>query len=254
MSLSKEQKEIRDFYKKHLELSDNDFLTPDINRDKVNFNYLISMKKTLLTVKEESIKIINILNSSGIIYWGDGGGILGPVRHKGLIPWDKDIDIGMEVNQKQNLFDLFYKREDYFFMVGTSRINDFNKKLFFNKNTHPVLLREKTKNIILLDIFFYTRVKGVPNCYRNQDKELIGDIFLKIENWDFNKENGVCNYSLKNHYPLIKQKYYDTYIPIPSNYKIYLDTYYGKNWETMGWCGAGGLYLKARRILDFSPI
>ena len=229
-------------------------MTPDINGDKVNFKYLISMKKNLLTVKEESIKIINILNNSDIIWWSEAGAILGPVRHGGLIPWDKDIDIGMEVSQKQKLFDLFYNREDYYFKVSNTRINDSNKNLFNNSNLHPVLLREKTKNVLLLDIFFYTRRKEVPIGYKHYDKKLIGDTFLKIENWGFNRENGVANFPLKNHYPLIKQKYYDTYIPIPSNYKIYLDTYFGKNWETHGYCGAGGLYKKHRKILNFNPI
>ena len=43
-------------------------------------------------------------------------------------------------------------------------------------------------------------------------------------------------------------------IPTINTYKIYLDTYYGKDWETNGWSGAGGLWKKSRKIIDFSPI
>ena len=53
--------------------------------------------------KEEMKKIqINILDDvskfcdeNNIKYWIDCGTLLGAIRHKGYIPWDDDIDIGM---------------------------------------------------------------------------------------------------------------------------------------------------------------
>jgi len=148
------------------------------------------------------------------------------------------------------MFELFFNRDDYYFTVNKKKIHIHNTKLFFKETTHPVLKRKSCGDVVLLDIFFYKLLNKVPKIYINSEWEK--DKFYIIGSYDINFMDGRMNYPYKGFYPLIKHKYYNTTINIPSNYNIYLDIYYGNEWPEYGYSSAGGLYKKSRKIIDYS--
>lgn len=51
------------------------------------------LRRAQLRMLDILIEVDKILRKHNIVYWLDGGSILGAVRHGGFIPWDDDVDI-----------------------------------------------------------------------------------------------------------------------------------------------------------------
>ena len=71
------------------------------------------LKKLQETEIEIAKEIIRICNNNDISYFSVGGTTLGAVRHNGFIPWDDDMDLGMQ-------------REDYnrFLQIASKQLSE----------------------------------------------------------------------------------------------------------------------------------
>ncbi len=103
----------------------------------------------LKEMKKIQIQILNQINNfcqkNKINYWLDCGTLIGAARHKGYIPWDDDIDIGM-------------LREDY-----DRFMNTFNKA----NRRYKLLCIEKDKNYY----FAYGKVIDTKTVLYEPDEE-----------------------------------------------------------------------------------
>lgn len=88
-----------------------------------------------------------ICEELGIKFWLHGGSALGAYRHKGFIPWDDDVDLGMMREDFDKLTEYVNKYSDKFEVIA-----------FYNANTTSKIMKFTFKNVeggIYIDIFPY---------------------------------------------------------------------------------------------------
>jgi len=122
--------------------------------------------------------VVDICNRHNLTYVLLGGTALGAVRHKGYIPWDDDIDIGMprgdyeklaEIAKEELPSNMFYQtfdsEEDYPLLFAKVRLNDtvFRQEIFAHLDMHQG---------IYIDVFPLDGCSNNFNCAKKHYKKL----------------------------------------------------------------------------------
>lgn len=108
------------------------------------------------------IYIDSICRKYDIKYTLVGGSLIGCIRHKGIIPWDDDIDIGLTHDNYVKLIDILKEKEnDRYLLLDSSIRDDYYYPYAKVVDTRTTLFEENMKEIkdygVYLDIFEYNK-------------------------------------------------------------------------------------------------
>ena len=99
-------------------------------------------------------EVVKICENHGLTYWLDGGTLLGAVRHKGFIPWDDDIDIGMMRKDYETLIPFLEKELPADLLVQSRKSDKKYKNPFIKVRDRFSKFEDNFEfNGIFIDIF-----------------------------------------------------------------------------------------------------
>ncbi len=210
----------------------------------VDISNLPKAKGKLRILQEENALLLNyfhkICKKHDLPYWLDFGTLLGAVRHKGFIPWDDDLDVGMFAKDMVKLPYILYK--------------EFKNTSFYVERLPFGVLIIKHKKIpfLWLDIFPYsiyqTTLSYEEKVQFAKEINLEGTAYqeaLKKYNLEGNpKENPIDDpivfldisalwllykksvFESSTIFPLKQIEFENNFYPIPNNYHTYLSWMY----------------------------
>lgn len=147
----------------------------------------------------------DVMVSNKIIYYASGGTLIGTMRHKGIIPWDNDLDFCVPITSKERfLSDQVRKMfKKYGYKINKS-INGWYRVEGKNKDSADVFFVELVKDFV--------QHTGKALEFWPKDKILLKDIF-----------------------PLKERKFGSGFILTPNSPNKSLTSLYGKDWNKVGY-------------------
>ncbi len=159
-----------------------------------------------------------LFEAKKISYWIDSGTLLGAVRHKGIIPWDTDLDLCIDKHDEERLLDL----KPLLGKLGLTLVS----------KTFGWTIKAKGG---FCDIFLVSKRKGT---YIYADKPT-STYFAK-------RDDGPIYYTQDELFPLKQYPFGDLVVWGPQDPYPYLDNYY-KGWRTTA------KFLESHRTYSYSP-
>jgi lipopolysaccharide cholinephosphotransferase len=215
-------------------------------------------------------EVDKICTKHGVEYWLDSGTLLGAVRHRGFIPWDDDLDIGMKIEDYEKFYkvakdelnselSLQSRNEESnfpydFIKIRSNRgkivekhevgkVVDYNQGIFID--IFPLIAIKPTLfhrylykfNILMIKLFSYKYLNILP----------ISRFFVSLSykfHIGWQNKNAIVVYGgnmpylsfgveLKSIFPLKKSTFENRKFLVPNDTHVYLTSLYGDNYMTL---------------------
>lgn len=147
--------------------------------------------------------VCEVLQRNNINYFLDGGTLLGIMRDGDLLPYDKDMDIGIfpETTPEQ-VYSLFENRKGYTCKRPESAYEE--------EQQHWNIVVINTEKNITIDLFYFHKI---DNCLWNGFYNPYHPVMWR-----------------RSIFELAKHTHQGAYFMVPEDYKIYLSEMYGEKW------------------------
>jgi lipopolysaccharide cholinephosphotransferase len=137
----------------------------------------LSLRDAQMIMADILKDVHELCEKHGIKYFLDAGTLIGAVRHKGFIPWDDDVDIGMpreeynkflEIAKKElprHLFLQTFETDEYYNVYPTPCKVRYNNTMFLENGAEE---NHKMHNGIFIDVFPYDSLPKHRYTYKIQ--------------------------------------------------------------------------------------
>ena len=154
-----------------------------------------------------------IFENNNVKYWVESGTLLGAVRHKGIIPWDDDLDIGM-INTEYNKL---------------KKLRPILDKCGYRLVKHWIGYKICYKNRKNIEDFDYSYPFLDIISYKKTGTKLVASLKDVRDTWP------KYYFALKDQYPLKLYKFGDFKVYGPHTPESFFIRAYGKDWNEVAY-------------------
>lgn len=174
--------------------------------------------RVLQVLENELLKALHrICEENNLKYWLWGGSLLGSVRHKGFIPWDDDVDLGMMRADIDKLLIIMKDNEEYEIKIRYDAYV-FCKQIRFKYKDE--------KNPVFIDIFVFDYCNNINGDVENRKLELKSKLYTELGNMTNPRIKEFCEKGLvdeDSELGLYIKSIFDRYIKLGFKEEIMLD-------------------------------